>query len=258
MYWIAFTSVDYVELQIAHVVAPACEPAVILEPMVGGGGCIPAQKEFIEALAGAARAVGAVLIFDEVMTSRMSGGGQQERLGIVPDLVAMGKYMAGGMSFGAFGGRREIMELYAAELPHAGTFNNNVLSMAGGQVAMGEVFTAEIAAELFDRGETLRVRLNDVCAEAGVSMHFTGLGSMMAPHFRPGPVERPYVLTSVEEGLRELFFFDMLQTGIYLARRGMVALTLPTTDADLARFVDAVVEFVASRGKWLRHEPIGH
>lgn len=232
--------------------------AVILEPMVGGGGCIPATHDFVAALRDATRDAGTLLIFDEVMTSRMAGGGQQARLGITPDLMTMGKYMAGGMSFGAFGGRADVMDLFAAELPHAGTFNNNVMSMAGGQVAMGEIFTPDVAAELFDRGEHMRRRLNETCSAAGTAMHFTGLGSMAVPHFRVGPVHRPYVLTPIEDGLRELFFFDMLEAGIYLARRGMVALTLPTRDADLDRFVLAVASFVGARAGALHELPATH
>ncbi len=78
-------------------------------------------------------------------------------------------------------------------------------------------------------------------------MHFTGMGSMMNPHFRPGPITAPYKASSEEEQMRELFFFDMLAAGMYLARRGMVALMLPVTDADCARFVAAVEEFCAAR-----------
>lgn len=225
--------------------------AVILEPMVGGGGCIPARPEFVAALTEVAQALGVLVIFDEVMTSRMAGGGQQARLGITPDLMTLGKYVAGGMSFGAFGGRRDVMALFASTLPHAGTFNNNVMSMAAGNVAMGEVFTSDIADAFFKFGEHMRGRLNEVCHQAGSAMHFTGLGSMAAPHFRAGPVERPYVATPHEDGLRELFFFDMLEAGIYLARRGMVALALPTTEADIDHFAAAVSAFVERRAHWL-------
>ncbi|WP_158747789.1 aspartate aminotransferase family protein [Acidisphaera sp. L21] len=224
--------------------------AVIIEPMVGGGGCIPARPDFLQALRAAASEAGALLILDEVMTSRMSAGGQQDRVGVVPDLTTLGKYVAGGMSFGGFGGRADVMDLFASKLPHAGTFNNNVLSMAAGRVAMGEIFTADMADALFTRGEALRHALNEACA--GLPMHFTGLGSMTTPHFRNGPIERPYAATPEEDGLRELFFFDMLQAGIYLARRGMVALSLPVGAADLERFVAAVGEFVQSRGALLR------
>lgn len=226
--------------------------AVILEPMVGGGGCIPAEPGFVEALRSVTLEHGIVLVFDEVMTSRMAGGGQGERLGITPDLMTLGKYVAGGMSFGAFGGRSDIMDLFAGQLVHAGTFNNNVLSMAAGVVAMGEIFTPEVAVSFFDQGERMREGLNDVCRRAGIAMHFTGLGTMAAPHFRVGPIERPYVSTAAEDALRELFFFSMLEAGIYIARRGMVALTLPTSEIDIDRFVEAVASFVQCHASAMR------
>ncbi len=226
--------------------------AVIVEPMLGSGGCIVGRPDFLAALRAATQATGTVLIFDEVMTSRMSAGGMQERLGIVPDMTALGKYMAGGMSFGAFGGRADIMDQFVSALPHAGTFNNNVLSMAGGGVALGEIFTPDCAEALFQRGEALRHQLNDICQSANVAMHFTGLGSMLTAQFRPGPIDRPTPASPAEEGARELFFFDMLEAGIYLARRGMVALSLPVGDAELDRFRQAVTEFVRSREPLLR------
>jgi glutamate-1-semialdehyde 2,1-aminomutase len=225
--------------------------AVLVEPMLGSGGCIPATREFLAALREATRRTGAVLIFDEVMTSRHSAGGLQARHGVIPDMTTLGKYMAGGMSFGAFGGRREIMEVFDGHrpgtLPHAGTFNNNVWSMAAGCVAMGEIFGAAEAEALYARGEALRLALNAACRRAGVAMQFTGLGSMLTVHFRAGAIVRPYRASAEEEGLRELFFLDMLQAGIYLARRGMAALSLPVTDADCARYVAAVEEFIAAR-----------
>lgn len=226
--------------------------AIIIEPMLGGGGCIPARPDFLAALRDVARETGALLILDEVMTSRMSGGGLQARYAVTPDLATLGKYVAGGMSFGAFGGRADVMDLYADKLPHAGTFNNNVLSMAAGTVAMDDIFTADVAETLWQRGERMRAALNAICARADVPMHFAGLGSMATPHFRPGPLERPYPPSAHEDGLRELFFFDMLEAGLYLARRGMVALSLPVTDADLDLFTAAVAEFVALRAPLLR------
>ncbi|NMJ39650.1 aminotransferase class III-fold pyridoxal phosphate-dependent enzyme [Roseomonas sp. JC162] len=225
--------------------------AVIVEPMQGSGGCIPATREFLQALRDATAETGALLIFDEVMTSRHGYGGLQQRMGITPDMTTFGKYMAGGMSFGAFGGRRDVMAVFDGHkpgaLPHAGTFNNNVLSMAAGCVAMGEIFDEAAAEAHFARGERLRAALNAVCAKHGLAMHFTGAGSMLNPHFRAGPVTAPYKAAPAEEQMRELFFFDMLAAGIYLARRGMAALMLPTTDADCDRFVAAVEEFCAAR-----------
>lgn len=225
--------------------------AVILEPMMGAGGCIPAERAFLAALREATGNGGPVLIFDEVMTSRHTGGGLQRLHGITPDMSTFGKYMAGGMSFGAFGGKADVMGMFDAyrpgSMPHAGTFNNNVLSMAAGPVAMGELFRDAEADALRERGEALRKRLNAVCAQHGVAMQFTGIGSLMQPHFRTGPIVRPYAATPAEEALRELFFLDLMAAGIYIARRGMAALTLPVGDAECDRYVAAVEEFCEAR-----------
>lgn len=223
--------------------------AVLVEPMLGSGGCIPASREFLAALRAACTDAGAVLIFDEVMTSRHAEGGMHALHGITPDIVTLGKYIAGGMSFGAFGGRAAVMNVFDGHRPgalsHAGTFNNNVWSMAAGQVAMGEIFRGDVVSELFARGERLRDALNAACA--GLPMQFTGAGSMMTVHFRMGPITRRYDSTPAEEQLRELFFFDMLDAGIYLARRGMIALSLPISDDDCDRLVQAVREFASLR-----------
>lgn len=225
--------------------------AVLLEPMMGSGGCIPATRDFLAGLRDATREVGAMLIFDEVMTSRHTAGGLQKLHGITPDLVSLGKYIAGGMSFGAFGGRADVMAVFDSHKPgalvHSGTFNNNVLSMSAGMLAMGEIFDDSAAEALRKRGDGLRDALNAICTKHGVAMQFTGIGSMVQPHFRLGQILRPYTASAQEDGLRELFFLDMMKAGIYIARRGMVALSLPVGEAELARYIAAVEEFCASR-----------
>ena len=225
--------------------------AVLLEPMMGSGGCIPASREFLAGLRDATREVGALLIFDEVMTSRHTAGGLQKLQGITPDLVTLGKYIAGGMSFGAFGGRADVMSVFDSHKPgalvHSGTFNNNVLSMSAGMLAMGEIFDDSAAEALRKRGDGLRDALNAICAKHSVAMQFTGIGSMVQPHFRLGLILRPYTASAQEDGLRELFFLDMMKAGIYIARRGMVALSLPVGEVELARYIAAVEEFCASR-----------
>jgi len=225
--------------------------AVLLEPMMGSGGCIPATREFLAGLRDATHEVSAMLIFDEVMTSRHTAGGLQKLHGITPDLVSLGKYIAGGISFGAFGGRADVMSVFDSHRPgalvHSGTFNNNVLSMSAGMLAMGEIFDDTAAEALRKRGDGLRDALNATCVKHGVAMQFTGIGSMVQPHFRLGPILRPYTASAQEEGLRELFFLDMMKAGIYIARRGMVALSLPVGEAELARYIAAVEEFCASR-----------
>ena len=229
--------------------------AIIVEPMMGSGGCIPASAEFLAALREASSQANALLVFDEVMTSRHSSGGLQKLRGVKPDLTTLGKYMGGGMSFGVFGGRGEVMDLFDAHRPgaliHSGTFNNNVMTMAGGLVAMGEIFSSEAADALFALGEALRMRLNALCEKHGVEMQFTGAGSMMQPHFRRGLIARPYVPSAREEALRELYFFDLLAAGIYIARRGMIALSLPIGATQCDRLAAAIDEFCALRGSFM-------
>jgi glutamate-1-semialdehyde 2,1-aminomutase len=236
-----------------HAAELAC---IIVEPMQGSGGCIPADPAFLQALRDGATRVGAVLIFDEVMTSRMSAGGMQARLGITPDMTTLGKYIGGGMSFGAFGGKHALMDLYDPRrpdaVPHAGTFNNNVLTMAAGYAGMTRIFTADVAEDLFARGESLRSRLNAIATRHDAAMQWTGIGSLMAVHFLRGPIRSGADAAAGDAELRDMFFFDMLARGFYLARRGMVALSLMIGDAEQDAFADAVTDFVETRRPLLR------
>jgi glutamate-1-semialdehyde 2,1-aminomutase len=229
---------------------------VILEPMIGSGGCIPASAAFAAMLRQETTRVGALLILDEVMTSRLAPGGLQSVMDVKPDLTTLGKYIGGGMSFGAFGGRAEIMDLFdprrADALPHAGTFNNNVLTMTAGLTGLQEIYTPDAAMALNARGESLRNRLNALCRAADVPMQFTGIGSMLAVHMMRGAVSSPQDAAKADPKLKELFFFDMLAHGIWLARRGMMTVSLPIGDAECEALVAAVDEFLSVRRSLLR------
>jgi glutamate-1-semialdehyde 2,1-aminomutase len=229
---------------------------VILEPMIGSGGCIAASPEFLAMLRRETTRVGALLILDEVMTSRLAPGGLQSVLGVKPDLTTFGKYIGGGMSFGAFGGRAEIMDLFdprrADALPHAGTFNNNVLTMAAGLTGLTDVYTARAALALNARGETLRGRLNTLCQAVNAPLQFTGIGSMLAVHTTRGPIVSPEDAAKADPKLKELFFFDMLAHGIWLARRGMMTVSLPIGDIECDALAAAVQEFLSTRRSLLQ------
>jgi glutamate-1-semialdehyde 2,1-aminomutase len=229
--------------------------AVVIEPMLGSGGCIPADQGFLEMLRAETRASGALLVFDEVMTSRLAPGGLQEATGVIPDLTTLGKYIGGGMTVGAFGGRRDVMEIYdptrAGAMPHAGTFNNNVLTMSAGIAALGEVYTPDAARALNARGDALRARLNALAAGRGAPLRFSGQGSMMAAHFTTEPVRTPADGERADPGLKEILFLDLLAAGVYIARRGMFVLSLPVGDAECDVLAAAVDEFLATRGQLL-------
>ena len=230
--------------------------AVLVEPMIGAGGCIASGPGFLEMLRESSQAVGAQLIFDEVMTSRLAPGGLQERLGVTPDLTTLGKYLGGGLSFGAFGGREEIMALFDPSgpqaLPHAGTFNNNVLSMAAGATALSKVFTPEQADRLNSRGDALRESLNRLFRERQAPFQATGVGSLMMIHPHRAPIDRPEDATEGDDRLKELLFFALLEEGYYMARRGFIALNLALTEEQLAGFEAALGRIFERYGAILR------
>jgi glutamate-1-semialdehyde 2,1-aminomutase len=226
--------------------------AILIEPMLGGSGCIPATREFLADLRALASETGAILIFDEVMTSRLAPGGLQEVHGINPDMTTLGKYVGGGMSFGAFGGKTELMEWFDPRnkdgFQHAGTFNNNVLTMNAGTVGLTEVYTPAAARALNGFGDGLRERLNAVVRRKGLAMQFTGIGSMIGVHMRGGPIRNAADAAKGHAGLLELFYFDLVARGIWLAKRGMMALSIALDTADGDKLIGAVEEFAETRG----------
>jgi glutamate-1-semialdehyde 2,1-aminomutase len=235
---------------------------VLVEPLQGSGGCIPGTPEFLGTLRQECTALGIALVFDEVMTSRLSPAGLQGLLGITPDMTTFGKYLGGGTSFGAFGGRRELMAHFDPDrpdaIPHAGTFNNNVLSMAGGLAGLTQVFTPEASKRINALGNRLRERLNELARRLGLPMQATGVGSLLNIHFSRRPIRTPEdshpaepAASAALTGLLKLFHLDMIDQGYYLARRGFIALSLPTTEADLEGFATAVGEFLEARGPLL-------
>ncbi len=229
--------------------------AILIEPMQGSGGCLPADPAFLLALRQACTENNIILIFDEVMTSRLSTGGLQAAIGVTPDMTTLGKYLGGGLSFGAFGGRNDIMQHFDPERadswPHAGTFNNNVLSMAAGLAGLRDLCTGEAIAALNLKGEKLRHGINALAARHAVPLLATGCGSFANLHFSDRPISRPSDIDPAGEDrrkkLHKLMHLDLMAAGQFLARRGYIALNIAMTDSDIAAFVAAVEEFVLTR-----------
>ncbi|MDQ3544137.1 MAG: aminotransferase class III-fold pyridoxal phosphate-dependent enzyme [Actinomycetota bacterium] len=218
---------------------------VLVEPMLGAGGCIPGQPEFLGALRQLSAAAGSVLIFDEVMTSRLAIGGAPELLGITPDMTTLGKYLAGGLSFGAFGGRRDLMAAFdpgAGGLSHGGTFNNNAFTMAVGASVHQTLIAPGALRAVNQRGDAMRDALAKTFADASAPWSVTGWGSLATLHPVAGPVTSPDDLRDADPRRRELLFHELLAAGFYIAPRGYIALTMDVTDDDVDRFVAAVAE----------------
>jgi len=224
--------------------------AILVEPMLGSGGCIPGTPQFLQGLRRLADDCGALLVFDEVMTSRLSLGGRQAQLGVLPDLTTLGKYFGGGLSFGAFGGRRDLMQRFDPRRPdalgHAGTFNNNVLSMAAGLAGLRELWTPAAVEALNRRGERLRERCNALFDRHALALQCTGLGSLMTLHATDRPLRCYADLAGADPRVKDLIYFGLLERGVFMARRGFIALSLPFGDAELELFVAALDDVLSS------------
>ncbi len=220
--------------------------AVVMEAMLGSGGCVPADGYFVRGVATAARAAGALFVADEVMTSRHGRRGLMNLLGVQPDITTYGKYIGGGFSFGAFGGSAEFLDLYDTSpeggrswsISHAGTFNNNVATMTAGGVVLGEVFSADLAEAHTERGNEFRENVAAVLARHKAPVSVSGFGSMMSLHgLRTAPTT-PVEAMERDNALNELLFLGLLERGVYIATRGMMNVGLAHTDEQLATALD--------------------
>ena len=222
--------------------------AILVEPMLGSGGCIPADVVFLRMLREESAARGIVLIFDEVMTSRLGRHGLADELGIKPDLTTLGKYIGGGMSFGCFGGRADIIDQFDPTkpgfLPHAGTFNNNALTMAAGLAGITKIYTSDEVAAHCAKGEKLKAALNKLFQDYQAGWQVTGIGSLLNFHPVAGPIARAEHAQTADIRWRRLLFLHLLEQGVYIAERGYIALSLMLTDRDYEKLKDAVEQFL--------------
>jgi glutamate-1-semialdehyde 2,1-aminomutase len=195
--------------------------AVILEPVVGNAGCIPPAEGYLEGLRKITRREGALLIADEVMTGfRLAVGGAVERYKMEPDLITLGKIVGGGLPVGAFGGRREIMDLLAPLGPvyQAGTLSGNPLAMAAGIATVG--YLQEHAGEIYPQLETTaKAVFEGVAAEAakaGVALTVNRVGSMGTWFFTPNAVTNYDEAAKSDTAAFGRFHRAMLDQGVWL------------------------------------------
>lgn len=194
--------------------------AVILEPVAGNMGCIPPNPGFLEELRDLCDTHGSVLIFDEVMTGfRLSRGGVQERFDVWADLVTFGKIIGGGLPVGAFGGKKEIMDVVSPVGPvyQAGTLSGNPLAMAAGHALLETLDRhPEYYVELEEKGEKLKKGLSDVLTSHNIPFHINQVGSMISIFFTGEKVTDFKTASQTDQEFFKLFFHEMLNRGIYL------------------------------------------
>ena len=193
--------------------------AIIVEPYPANCGLILPDEGYLELLRTITTKHGSLLIFDEVMTGfRLALGGVQERVGIVPDLTAMGKIIGGGLPVGAFGGRSDVMDHLAPDGPvyQAGTLSGNPLAMAAGIASLRKLVETN-PYPLFEKlGETIRTALLDAAAAKGLPLQVPQVGSMFALFFSEKPVRNYGNATASKTGLFNQLFRHALANGVYL------------------------------------------
>ena len=193
--------------------------ALIVEPFPANCGFILPDKGFLALLRDLCYENGTILIFDEVMTGfRLAPGGVQERVGVTPDLTALGKIIGGGLPVGAFGGKAQIMDHLAPLGPvyQAGTLSGNPLAMAAGIAALKKLKTNHPYPEFEKMGTTIRNALINAAIEKGMPLQVPQVGSMFALFFSEYPV-RNYndAINSETQRFNKLFHYAM-ENGVYL------------------------------------------
>lgn len=224
--------------------------AVLLDPMPSRGGLIAPNPEFIAAVQETAGENGVLVIADEILNLRQSFRGASARYGLVPDLVAMGKIIGGGLPIGAIGGREDVMEVFDASsgqplLPQGGTFSANPLSMTAGVVAMQHLTPAAFS-HLENLGNLIREGLGRVISARGAAFCVTGAASLFRVHPRTG------IPTSFREAyqgqagrtlMKKLSRF-FAHNGIILPHDAAAAISTPMTSTDAELIIDVFAGFL--------------
>ena len=227
--------------------------AVILEPVAGNMGCVPPAEGYLEGLRELTSEYGIVLIFDEVMTGfRIARGGAQERFGVTPDLTTLGKIIGGGLPVGAYGGRREIMDLVAPSGPvyQAGTLSGNPLAMAAGLATLRAAGEDGFYDRLEDLGERWRRGMSEAASAGEVPFTINQVGSMVSLFFTGEPVTDFASAATSDTGAFKDFFWHMISRGVYLAPSQYEAgfISVAHSEGDLERTFEAAGEWFAGAG----------
>ncbi len=218
--------------------------AILVEPVQGAGGIRAASREFLAYLRDLADRIGALLVFDEIISFRVSHGGAQALGGVRPDLTTLGKIIGGGYPLAAFGGRADVLGQFDARRPgsmtHGGTFNGNPVAAAAGLATLGELTPAAFAA-LDRHGGRLRKAVDAEIQNRALPARIEVAGSLFQVF--SGVTELAIATaTSAAPGT----FLGLLLEGFHLAPRGMGAIPTVATDADIDDLAAAIGRVLSS------------
>ncbi len=217
---------------------------ILVEPVAGNMGLVPPRDGFLEGLREAADGIGALLIFDEVITGfRLSSGGAQKRYGVRPDLTTLGKIIGGGLPIGAFGGRGDIMERLAplGDVYQAGTLSGNPVVAGAGAAVLKELKRTNPHAELERRAAELARGIEETARSAGVPLYVSQCGPMFTCFFTAEEVVDYKSARECDTDRYASFFRKMLEAGVLLPPSQFETAFLSTchTDEDVAATIRA-------------------
>lgn len=227
--------------------------AVIVEPVAGNMGVVPPAAGFLNSLRSITEANGALLIFDEVITGfRVAYGGAQSLFGVTPDITTMGKIIGGGLPVGAYGGRRDVMEMVAPLGPmyQAGTLSGNPLAVTAGVATLKELQRPGTYERLADASSRLTDGIAAAFSQVEIPSTINRVGSMFTGFFNPGTVTTLSEVEKSDTTTYGRYFHALLERGVYIAPSQFEAgfVSIAHTDADIDRTIVAVRDALSQVG----------
>ena len=217
---------------------------LIVEPIMGAAGIIPPRRGFLQALRDLTAERGILLIFDEIISLRVSLGGAQGLYGVRPDLTTLGKIISGGFPMAAYGGRADVMALLDPRqgppaVAQSGTFNAAAVCCAAG-LAGYTAITPPVQAQIDELGERLRVKANVLFQRLKVPAQMIGVGSLFNIHFTDEPIVDYRVVARGDRSMVSLLKLALMNRGIIIAPRGLGCISSVMSDAEVEAFLTAL------------------
>jgi len=219
--------------------------AIIMEPMLGAGGGVAPNDGYLKGMRKLADRYGVLLIFDEVISFRVHEGGLQAMADVRPDLTAFGKIIGGGFPIGAFGGRKEIMEMFDPNKPdsvtHSGTFSGNAVTMAAGYANL-EIYNQKEVDRINALGKRLTEGFSRAFEKVGIQGATRGIGSLAGIAFTDKSLNnsKDVILSLIPYlELMQYLHLEMLNRGVFFLNRGMFTVSTPMTENEIGKCVES-------------------
>jgi glutamate-1-semialdehyde 2,1-aminomutase len=234
------------------------QPAsIIIEPVLGAGGAVPAEKEFLKGLREFCDQKDIILIFDEVITGfRLAPGGGQQFYGVNADITVLGKILGGGFPVGAFCGSKKIMERIdniAFKRPHysfhGGTFTGNPMTMTAGLTTLKILEDGTVTSRLNGQGDEVRERLGRIFEKHDVDAQVVGLGSLFNVHFTKEPIRDVLAVFRADKKRLLEYNLTLMINGIFFLPTHCGALSTAHTEEDLQKLFKETEDYLEHNGK---------